>query len=139
MKKEAAQTNMTDDYLSVYDNIDQLDDTAGGIRYMQLNKESVRRPDYQLLQQYNNNGKTWQQIQQKLKRIIVALVVFGILLLLVIVVACILVSISWIKFNKANLFQKCQQETTSCTLSTLVDSLQNCTTNSILTHTKVNI
>lgn len=96
---------MTDDYLSVYDDIDQLDGTAGGIRYMPLNKESVRRPDYQLLQQYNNNhGKTWQQIQQKLKRIIAALVVFGVLFL---VVACILVSIRWIKFNKANLFQKC--------------------------------
>lgn len=110
---------MTDDYLSVhYDNIDQLDDAEGGIRYMQLNKKSVGRPDYQLLQQHNNSGKTWQHnIQQKLKGIIATLVVLGILLILVIVVGCILISVNWIKFNKANSFQNYKQETTSCTLS----------------------
>ena len=131
---------MTDDYLSVYDDIDQSDDTAGGIRYMQLNKESVGRPEYQLLQQYNNSGKPLQHIQRKLKGIIAALIVFGILFLLVIVAGCILVSINWIKFSEVNLFQNCQQETTSCTLSIFFDPLRNCcTTNSILIHKKVNI
>ena len=128
---------MTDDYLSVYDDIDQ--DIAGGIRYMQLNKESVEKPDYQLLQQRNNNGKTWQHMQQKLKGIVAALVVFGILLLLVIVVGCVLVSMSWIKFNKPNLFQNCQQETISCILSTSLKDLYNCTTNSIPIHKQVSI
>ena len=103
------QTSMTDDYLSVYDDADQLEDRPGRIGYMQLNRKSVGVPHYEQFQQHRKNGKPWQNIQRKLKRITVAVVFLGILLFLVIATVCILLSIIWIKFNQSI----CKQEVTS--------------------------
>ena len=67
-------------------------------------------------------------------------VLLGVLFLIVIVVGSTLVSISWSKQNtKADYFQKCQQETTSYTLTRLLYFivLPNCTTESVLIHMNV--
>ena len=54
-----------DDYLSDYDNADQMEHIAGGIRYMPIKKESVGKPDYQPLQQQNKGGKHLKQVQSE--------------------------------------------------------------------------
>lgn len=134
-----------DDYFSDYDNADQMEHIAGGIRYMPIKKESVGKPDYQPLQQQNKGGKHLKQVQRNQKRIIVAIVTLGLLLVFVIVAGTTLFSISWSRSkvkakdtSESNFFQNCKQETTSCTLSNwLIFILPNCTTKSVTLHMKV--
>ena len=132
-----------DDYLSEYDSVDQMEDVTGGIRYMPIKKESVGKPDYQPLQHHNNSGKSLKNIQQNQKRIIAVVAALSLLLLLVVVVGSTLVSISWSKLNakgESDFFQKCKQETTSCTLrltSRRIFILPNCTTEGVIVHMKV--
>lgn len=127
-----------DDYHSAdYDNVGQIEDITGGVRYMPIKRDSVVKPDYQSLQQHNNSGKTLKHLQQNQKRIITVLVVLGVLLLLVIVAGSALVSVSWRKLNSKgdpNFFQNCKQENTSCTFSTWLTA---CTTEGVLVHTQV--
>lgn len=128
------------DYLSDYDNVDQIEDNTGGIRYMPIKKKSVGIPDYQPLQQHNKNGKTLKHIQRNQKMMITAIVVLGLLLLLVIIVGSTLISVGWTKLNaknESNYFQSCKQETTSCTLSNWPFILPNCTTEGLVLHMKV--
>ena len=140
-----------DDYLSVYDNADQVKDNTGGVRYMPIEKKSVGIPDYQPLQQNSKSGKTLKHIQQNQKRMITVIVLLGLLLLLVIIVGSTLVSVGWIKLtakSESNYFQNCKHENTSCTLSKLewryYNTIQsfyyiqsNCTTEGLILHMKV--
>ena len=131
-----------DDYLSVYDNADQLKDNTGGVRYMPIEKKSVGIPDYQPLQQNSKSGKTFKHIQQNQKRMITAIVVLGLLLLLVIIVGSTLVPIGWSKLtakSESNYFQNCKHENTSCILSKHEWPYvqPNCTTEGLLLHMKV--
>jgi hypothetical protein len=129
-----------DDYLSDYDNVDQIQHNNGGIRYMPIKKKSVGTPDYQPLQKHNNSGKTLKHIQRNQKRMIAVIVVLSLLLLLVIIIGSTLVSVSWNKLNaksEPNLFQNCKQESTSCVLSKWFIIEPNCTTEGIPLHTKV--
>ena len=104
-----------DDYLSDYDNVDQLKDNTGGVRYMPIEKKSVGIPDYQPLQQNNKSGKTLKRIQRNQKRVITVIVVLSLLLLVVIIVGSTLVSVGWSKLtaksdSESNYFQNCKQE-----------------------------
>ena len=130
-----------DNYISDYDNADQVKDNTSGVRYMPIEKKSVGIPDYQPLQQNNKSGKTLKHIQQNQKRMITVIAVLGLLLLLVIIVGSTLVSVGWSKLSaksESNNFQNCKQENTSCKLSSwLIFILPNCTTEGLDLHKKV--
>ena len=138
-----------DNYLSDYDNADQVKDNTGGVRYMAIEKKSVGIPDYQPLQQNSKSGKTLKHIQRNQKRMITVIVVLGLLILLVIIAGSTLVPIGWNKLtakSESNYFQNCKRENTSCTLSKLEWQYYilpyyyiqpNCTTERLILHMKV--
>ena len=129
-----------DDYLSDYDNADQLKDNTSGVRYMPIEKRSVGIPDYQPLQQNSKSGKTLKHIQRNQKWMITVIVLLGLLLLLEIIIGSTLLSVGWTKLNAKSEsinFQNCKQETTSCKLSNWNFILPNCTTEGLVLYMKV--